>query len=44
MAPKYTNKPIKQHKSLATGESLSEASAEEKVGGSKSDKSRGTNK
>lgn len=44
MAPKYPNKPVPQRKSLATGESLSEASSEAKVGGSKSDKSRGSNK
>ena len=44
MAKKYPAVPVKQHKSLATGDKLSEASSEKKVGGSKSDKSRGTNK
>lgn len=36
--------PVPQRKSLAAGENLSEASSEAKVGGSKSDKSKGTNK
>jgi hypothetical protein len=36
--------PVPLHKSLAAGEKLSDAASEKKVGGSKSDKSRGTNK
>lgn len=44
MAPKYPNKPVPMHKSLATGESLKEATSEKKVGGSKTDKSSGGNK
>ncbi len=36
--------PVPMHKSLAVGKSLSEATAEDKVGGSKKDKSRSTNK
>lgn len=45
MAPKYpANKPLPLHKSLATGESLKEATSEARVGGSKSDKSKGSNK
>lgn len=36
--------PVPLHKSLAAGEKLAEAASENKVGGSKSDKSRGTNK
>lgn len=45
MAPKYpANKPLPLHKSLATGESLKEATSEKKIGGGKSDKSNGSNK
>lgn len=44
MPKKYPSGPVPQHKSLATGDSLKEASSEAKVGGSKTDKSRGTNK
>lgn len=36
--------PVPLHKSLAAGEKLSDAASEKKVGGSKSDKSKGTNK
>lgn len=36
--------PVPLHKSLAAGQSLKEASAEEKVGGSKKDKSHKTNR
>lgn len=36
--------PINLHKSMATGEKLGAATAEAKVGGSKSDKSNKTNK
>lgn len=45
MAKTYpAGKPVPLHKTLATGEKLSEAQSESKVGGSKKDKSRGTNK
>lgn len=44
MAKKYPSGPVPAHKSIATGDSYSEANSEEKVGGSKKDKSRGTNK
>lgn len=44
MSKKYPSGPLPLHKSLATGESLSEASSEKKVGGSKTDKSKGTNR
>lgn len=44
MSKKYPSGPVKQHKSLATGDSLSEASSESKVGGSKKDKSKNSNK
>jgi hypothetical protein len=41
---KYPSGPVKAHKSLATGESYAEANSEAKVGGSKKDKSGGSNK
>lgn len=44
MAKKYPQGPVRPHKSLATGDSYAEANKESKVGGSKSDKSKGTNK
>jgi hypothetical protein len=44
MAKKYGPGPVPLHKSLATGEKLAEAQSEKKVGGSKTDKSKGTNK
>jgi hypothetical protein len=44
MGKKYPSGPVSQHKSLATGDSLKEASSEKKVGGSKKDKSGGTNR
>jgi len=44
MAKKYPSGPVKMHKSLATGDSLSEATSEKKVGGSKKDRSGGSNK
>jgi hypothetical protein len=44
MAKTYPAGPVKLHKTLATGESLAKAQSESKVGGSKSDKSKGTNK
>ena len=44
MSKKYPSGPVKPHKSLATGDSLAQATAESKVGGSKKDNSRTTNK
>lgn len=44
MPKKYPEGPVKQHKSLATGDSLKEASSEKKIGGSTKDKSNGSNK
>jgi hypothetical protein len=45
MAKGYpVGKPVPMHKSIATGEKLGEAQSETKVGGSKKDKSRGTNR
>lgn len=44
MSKKYPAGPVNQHKSLATGESLAKASSEAKVGGSKKDCSKKTNK
>jgi hypothetical protein len=41
---KYKSGPLRLHKSIATGESLSSAQSEERVGGSKTDKSNKTNK
>lgn len=43
MAKKYPKGPVNLHKSLATGDSLKEATSEKKVGGSKKDKSNNTN-
>ena len=39
-----SGQPINQHKSIATGESYGAATSETKVGGSKKDKSNGSNK
>lgn len=44
MSKKYPSGPVRPHKSLATGDSYSEANSEKKVGGSKKDKSGGSNK
>lgn len=44
MSKKYPSGPVNLHKSLASGEKLAEASSEKKVGGSKTDKSKGSNK
>lgn len=44
MAKGYPKGPLPLHKSLATGEKLSEAQSEKRVGGSKTDKSKGSNK
>lgn len=44
MAKKLPAGPVPMHKSLATGQSLPEATAEKRVGGSKSDRSNKTNK
>lgn len=44
MAKKYPSGPVKQKKSLATGDSYAEATSEAKVGGSKKDKSGGSNR
>lgn len=44
MPKTYPAGPVKMHKTLAVGESLAKATAESKVGGSKSDKSNKTNK
>lgn len=44
MPKTYPSGPVKMHKTLATGESLSKATAEAKVGGSTKDASRKTNK
>lgn len=44
MAKKLPAGPVPMHKSLAVGQSLSEATSEKRVGGSKTDKSKGSNK
>lgn len=44
MAKTYPSGPLKLHKSLATGEKLSAAQSEKRVGGSKTDRSGKTNK
>lgn len=44
MSKKYPAGPLPLHKSLATGDSLSEAESEKRIGGSKKDESRKTNK
>ena len=45
MAKTYpAGKPVPLHKTLATGEGLKVAQSETKVGGSKTDRSKGTNK
>jgi hypothetical protein len=44
MSKKYPSGPVPMHKTLATGDSLKEATSEKRVGGSKSDKSKGTAK
>lgn len=44
MSKKYPSGPLPLRKSLATGESLSEATSEKKIGGSKADKSGKSNK
>jgi hypothetical protein len=44
MAKQYPKGPLPQHKSIATGATYKEATSEERVGGSKKDKSNKTNK
>lgn len=44
MSAKYPSGPLRLHKSIATGEKLAAAQSEKKVGGSKTDKSGGSNK
>lgn len=46
MAPKKypDNKPLPLHKGMAQGDSYDKASSESRVGGSKKDKSGGSNK
>lgn len=44
MSKKYPEGPLPLHKGLAQGDDYKTASSEKRVGGSKSDKSKGGNK